>query len=35
MSTKKAGTRHEYTEPFILDETKLRKICDVLKEHAG
>jgi len=31
----KAGVSKEYKKNFVLDETKLRKICDVLREHSA
>lgn len=32
--SEKAGIRKEFEKPFLLDEAKLRKICEVLREHA-
>lgn len=32
--SEKAGIRKEFDKPFLLDEAKLRKICEVLREHA-
>lgn len=30
-----AGIAKDYCKHFLLDETKLRKVCDVIREHAG